>query len=268
MLKRILPKGRKGRSRISKIIYFILIFLLSFNVIASAVDVDKIMSSANKLYREGTYDKAIDEYRKLIDDGYEGVSLYYNLGNSYYRLGKIGYAILYYEKALKLSPSDEDVKHNIAFAQLSTVDRIQPLPKFFLFEWWESLLNLFSVNGWAYVAYCFYILLLIVIGSYFFARYVKQQKTIFLAGIITLLLFSFSVSILIVKINRAEHLKEGVIVAQVVTVKSSPDPKSTDAFVIHEGLKVKLDDKLDNWVKIRLADGKVGWIENTYVEQI
>ena len=257
-----------GRSRILKIFYLMLIFLFSFNVIASAVEPDEIMSTANKLYREGTYNKAIDEYKKLVDEGYEGVSLFYNLGNSYYRLGKIGYAILYYEKALKLSPSDEDVKHNIAFAQLSTVDRIQPLPKFFLFEWWESLLNLFSVNGWAYVVYFFYLLLLIVIGSYFFARYVKQQKAIFLAGIIALLLFAFSISILIIKTHRAEHLRRGVIVEQVVTVKSSPDPESTDAFVIHEGLKVNLDDKLDNWVKIRLADGKVGWIENNVVERI
>ena len=60
----------------------------------------------------------------------------------------------------------------------------------------------------------------------------------------------------------------GIVVKQSTTVKTSPDPKSTDAFVIHEGLKVNLEDKLDNWVKIKLADGKVGWIENNMVEKI
>ena len=70
------------------------------------------------------------------------------------------------------------------------------------------------------------------------------------------------------KINRDETIKSGIIVEQVVTVKSSPEPNSTDAFVIHEGLKVNLEDKLDTWVKIRLADGKVGWIENNLVKQI
>ena len=70
------------------------------------------------------------------------------------------------------------------------------------------------------------------------------------------------------KINRDETVKTGIIVEQVVTVKSSPEPNSTDAFVIHEGLKVNLEDKLDTWVKIRLADGKVGWIENNLVKQI
>ena len=79
---------------------------------------------------------------------------------------------------------------------------------------------------------------------------------------------ALTVSLLIVKINRVEKVKSGVIVEHAVTVKSSPDPKSTDAFVIHEGLKVNLEDHLDNWIKIRLADGKIGWIENSYVRQI
>ena len=256
------------KNNLLKLFQLLLLMLLIASSIASASEVDDVMTKANKFYRNGAYKNAIEEYQKLVDEGYEGASLFYNLGNSYYRVGKIGYAILYYEKALKLSPSDEDVKHNIAFAGLSTIDRIQPLPEFFLFEWWESLLNLFPVNGWAYVVFFFYLLLLIIIGSYFFARSIKQQKAIFLSGIITLFVLALTVSLLIVKINRVEKVKSGVIVEHAVTVKSSPDPKSTDAFVIHEGLKVNLEDHLDNWIKIRLADGKIGWIENSYVEQI
>jgi len=83
-----------------------------------------------------------------------------------------------------------------------------------------------------------------------------------------LAIFLMLISLLIVKINREENVIEGVIIKQSITVKTSPDIKSTDAFVIHEGLKVNLEDKLDNWVKIRLADGKVGWIENNTVEKI
>ena len=126
---------------------------LVFTIDIPASQVDDIMAKGNKFYRDGSYEKAIDEYGQLVNEGYFGTSLFYNLGNSYYRVGKIGYAILYYEKALKLSPSDEDVQHNLNFARLSTVDRIQPLPKFFLFDWWESLLNSFSENGWAYIVF-------------------------------------------------------------------------------------------------------------------
>jgi tetratricopeptide (TPR) repeat protein len=226
------------------------------------------MEKGNTLYREGEYEKAIGEYNKLIDEGYLGTPLFYNLGNSYYRIGKIGLAILYYERALKLSPSDEDIKHNLNFARLSTVDRIQPLPTFFLFEWWEGILNSFTENGWAYIVFILYLFVLFLAGSYFFARSIQQQKLVLLSGVAALLVLAISISLLVVKINREATVKSGVILEQFVTVKSSPDPQSTDAFVIHEGLKVNLEDKLDEWVKIRLADGKVGWIENNYVEQI
>lgn len=234
----------------------------------NALQVHDAMEKGNIFYRNGEYEKAIEEFNKLVDEGYLGTSLFYNLGNSYYRIGKIGLAILYYEKALKLSPSDEDIKHNLNFAGLSTVDRIQPLPTFFLFEWWETILGSFTENGWAYIIFILYLLVIFLAGSYFFAGSIRQQKLVLFSGVAALLVLAISISLLVVKINREATVKSGVILEQFVTVKSSPDPKSTDAFVIHEGLKVNLEDNLDEWVKIRLADGKVGWIENNYVEQI
>ena len=243
-------------------------FLIIWCSVVAASQPEDIMQKGNAYYREGDYNKAIEEYRKLVDEGFVGTSLFYNLGNANYRIGKIGYAILYYEKALELSPSDEDVKHNLDFAHLSTVDRIQPLPRFFLFDWWEALLGLFSINGWAYVVFVFYLLVILFAGAYSFSKTIKQQKIFFFSGIAGVFLLAFSISLLVIKINRETTLKSGVIVEQAVTVKFSPDPQSTDAFIIHEGLKVNLEDKLDTWVKIRLADGKVGWIEQNYVEQI
>lgn len=231
-------------------------------------NIDGYMQQAGSYYRNGEFDKAIEMYEDLISQGYEGTSLYFNLGNAYYRIGKIGYAILNYERALKFSPTDDDVKHNLAFANLSTVDRIQPLPTFFLFEWWEFLLSSLSVNGWTYLVYFFFILLLILFVIYFFAKTIAQQKIILFSGLAALIILLIAVSLLIVKNSREQTLISGVIIEQSITVKTSPDPKSTDAFVIHEGLKVNLEDQLDDWVKIRLADGKVGWVENKAVERI
>lgn len=247
-------------------ILFILLFIISD--LSFALNVDQQMQQASEYYRNAEFDKAISIYEQLISEGYKGTSLYYNLANSYYRIGKLGYAILNYERALKISPSDEDVKHNLAFANLSTVDRIQPLPTFFLFEWWETLLAVFSVNGWTYAAYIFFIILLLLIILYFFARTIFQQKIILFSGLGTLIIFVLVVSLLVVKINREQTVISGVIVEQSTTVKTSPDTKSTDAFIVHEGLKVNLEDRLDEWVKIRLADGKVGWIENNAIEKI
>jgi len=248
--------------------FYLIIALTLFSGLALAQNIDEQMQQASAFYRSGEFDKAIKIYEDLRSDGYEGTSLYFNLANSYYRIGRLGYAILNYERALKYSPSDEDVKHNLAFASLSTVDRIQPLPTFFLFEWWDSLLASLSVNGWTYIVFLFYILLMILIVAYYFAKTIFQQKLILFSGLGNLLILLLTVSLLIVKINREQNVIGGVVIEQSITVKSAPDIKSTDAFVIHEGLKVSLEDQLDEWVKIRLADGKVGWVENDSVVRI
>ena len=251
-----------------KYFYILLtVFLFSFANTFSA-NIDESMKQAGEYYRNGEFDKAIQIYEQLRNEGYEGTSLYFNLGNSYYRIGKLGYAIVNYERALRISPSDDDVKHNLAFANLSTVDKIQPLPTFFLFEWWESLLTSLTVNGWTYAAFIFYIILLVLIILYFFAKTIFQQKIILFSSLGVIIILALTISLLVVKINREQTLVKGVIIEQSITVKSSPDQNSTDAFVIHEGLKVNLEDKLDQWTKIRLADGKVGWIENNAVEKI
>ena len=248
---------------------FNLIFALTlFSGLSFAQNIDEQMQKAGALYRNGEFDKAIKIYEDLRSEGYEGTSLYFNLANTYYRIGKLGYAILNYERALKNSPSDEDVKHNLAFASLSTVDRIQPLPTFFVFEWWDSLLASLSVNGWTYITFFFYILLMAMIVIYFFAKTIFQQKLILFSGLGVLAILLLVVSFLIVKINREQNVISGVVIEQSITVKTSPDPKSTDAFVIHEGLKVNLEDQLDEWIKIRLVDGKVGWVENDSVVKI
>ena len=248
--------------------FFSIIILFSFAESIQAISVNEEMKKASEYYRNGDFDSAIKIYENLSSEGYEGTSLYFNLANSYYRIGKIGYSILNYERALKLSPSDDDVKHNLAFANLSTVDKIQPLPTFFLFDWWESILTSLTANGWTYLAYLLFIILILFIVLYFFSKTVFQQKLILFSGLGMLVVFLIVLALLIVKINREETQMHGVIVEQSTTVKTSPDQKSTDAFVIHEGLKVNLEDNIDNWIKIKLADGKVGWIENGAVVKI
>jgi tetratricopeptide (TPR) repeat protein len=249
------------------LLQIILLVIFIFNSFANA-DVNTQMQTANGLYKNNQYQLAIDEYNKIISQGYEGASLYYNLGNAHYRLGNVGYAILYYEKALKLSPSDEDTKHNLAIAKLNIKDKVDELPQFFIFNIWEGLLASFSVSGWTMIVYIIFILLLLAVIGYFFSRSVTQQRISFFMGVGFLVLLFSSISLLAVKMNKEFNIKNGVIVENVVTVKSSPDSSSKDEFVIHEGLKVRLEDKVDEWVKIRLADGKIGWIEEISIQII
>jgi Tetratricopeptide repeat len=250
-----------------KLVKILVFSFLIINVI-SASQIDDMMKKGNDAYQNGKYQDAITDYENLIKDGYEGVSLYYNLGNAYYKDGKLGYAILYYEKALKLSPNDDDIQHNLAIANTKTIDRINTLPKFFIFQWWESLLAFFSVKGWTYFTYSLFILILVAAGIYFFMKNPLIQRYSFFGGLAILVLFILSVVMLTINVNRDLNVKNGIIIAQVVSAKLSPDTKSNDAFVIHEGLKVKMEDRVDNWVEVRLNDGKIGWLPENDIAQI
>jgi len=241
-------------------------FITIIFIVASfsfAQNEEEIFQQGNEYFQKKQYDNAIESYRKLVNSGYEGTALYYNLGNAYYREGKIGYAILYYEKALKLSPGDEDIKHNLALANLKTIDKLESFPKFFLFEWWEGLLALFSASGWTIVTYIFYILLILSVAFYFYSRNHYQQKAVVISGLSGFILLVLSCTLLVIKFNKELNIKSGVVVENTVNVKLSPDAGSNDAFIIHEGLKVRLEDEVDNWIKIRLEDGKVGWIQES-----
>ena len=245
-----------------------ILFTAAFSNLSFSYQAENLFIKGNEYYQKNDFEKAAETYETLIKSDYEGTSLYYNLGNTYYRMGKLGYAILNYEKALKLSPGDEDIQHNLALANAKTIDKIENLPKFFIFQWWENTLALFSVSGWTITAYIFYFLVLLSIGLYFFSRNQLRQKYSIVSGLTSLSLLVIVIVFLIVKVNREVNVKSGVVIEQSVNVKLSPDENSSDAFIIHEGLKVRLEDEVDNWVKIRLQDGKIGWMPESDVKTI
>ena len=238
---------------------FLLVIVTAFSL--SAQNVEELFSSANTFYQQKQYDKAAVLYEELVNEGYQEVALFYNLGNAYYRMDRLGYAILYYEKALKLSPGDEDIIHNLKIANSATADKLSGFPPFFVFAVWEDLLGVFSLTGWIYTVYFLFILLLVLAAGYLLFRNPVYQKYSFITGIITGVLFIFSMSIMTVKFNDDVNIIKGVVVEHQTNVKVSPDESSNDAFIVHEGLKVRLEDKVGDWVRVKLEDGKTGWMQ-------
>jgi tetratricopeptide (TPR) repeat protein len=241
----------------------LLIVVISANIFASGFE--QLFNEGNELYRNGKYNEAIVVYKKMLDSNFESANLFYNLGNCYYRLDKLGYAILFYEKGKKLSPGDDDISHNLLFARNNTIDKIETLPSIFIFEWWESLIAVFSVDGWTYLLLLFLFFLLISISVFLLTRNPIFNRYSFFSGLISFLLLIFTLAVLLVRLNTDASQQYGVVIESVVEVKTSPDKSSKNAFIIHEGLKSRIDDKLDNWYKIKLEDGKVGWIEESKI---
>jgi len=245
----------------------LLLLFLAFTNVKSFVqtEAESAMQSGNSFYQNENYEKAAQEFENVLKLGFESASLYYNLGNTYFRLNELGKAILYYEKALKLEPGDEDVIYNLRIAEARTVDKIQAVPKIFISEWWEILVTSFSVSGWGIIFIIFYLLMLGIIAVYFLTRSGRIQRFVFYAGVVNLGIIFLILVFFISSYSREANSNFGVLIEDLVTVKQSPNEKSSDAFVIHEGVKFEIEETLNDWAKIKLADGKVGWLpENSF----
>jgi len=216
----------------------------------------------NNAYQSGNYLKAIEYYNQILDNGYRTSEVYYNLGNAYYKLKKVPEAILNYERALKVDPSDEDSEFNIRIANLQTLDKIEPLPKLFYQEWWESLSGWLSSGTWSVLMIIFIWIGFMGLAGFLFIYSSFIRKISFL---ILILSFVFAIlSFIFAQTNYAEETSKdcAIIFSESVYVKSSPDDESTDLFILHEGTKVEVLDSVGKWYKIKLANGNVGWISN------
>ena len=229
---------------------------------------DEIMKSANKFYQDGNYQFALDSYKKILSQGFESGTLYYNLGNAYFKTGQLGHSIYSYEKGLKLEPNDEDLIYNLRIANSRTADKIAELPKLFIVSWWEGLVTALNVTGWSLAVVILFWTLLAGISIYFLSGRPAIQRIAFMSASVFLAVFILAAVILFARVNREAVTNYGILLEPAYTVKISPDIKSNDAFVIHEGIKFAVEDHVDDWSKIRLIDGKVGWVQKNAFGQI
>jgi hypothetical protein len=242
--------------------------LLFITFTARAETPGQFFDEANQAYQKGTFTEAIEKYERLVQGGFLDADVFYNLGNAYFKSGNVPKAILNYERALKLNPNDDDLRHNLQFANLMLTDRIEPAPRLFVWDWWDSIKTAFSLDGVVWLCYVLYVLVIGSIILVMIARSYAVRKAGFIAGIVFAVLFAGSLVLFTGNLNRVQRSDMAIITASVTTIKNSPDPQSSDAFVLHGGVKVFITDRVNHWFKIRLADGKVGWMEQQAAEII
>ncbi len=233
-----------------------------------AMDPEAAFQKANTDYREGRFTQAAEGYESLIREGHVSADVHFNLGNAYFKSGAIPRAILNYEKAERLRPGDPDIAFNLKMANLQTVDKIEPLPVVFYKKWWNTFVHGHTADsyaawgiGWAWFA-------LLLAAVYLFVRSVPVRKAAFMTALAAVaastVLFYFSY-------RRAHELgrtDEAILFATNAYIKSSPDDKSTNLFMLHAGTKVQILDELEGWKRIRIANGSEGWIESETLEVI
>lgn len=250
---------------IKKILWFVLVSLV-FNMTLTAQETE--FKEAENAYIKEDYAKAIELYEGLLKNNGDSYEVYYNLGNAYYKAGKIAPAILNYERALLLNPGDGDTRFNLEMSRLKTTDEIESVGEFFLVKWVRSVRNLFNVDTWATMGLVCFILFIGCLILFFFSKWMHLRKTGFYMGILLLLIVILA-NIFAWNQNKALTTRDAAIIfTPTVTVKSSPDASGTDLFVLHEGTKVRIKSTLGEWYEISLEDGKEGWIPRMDLEKI
>lgn len=234
--------------------------LFSFNARAQEQP-ETWFEQANAAYNAGSYDTAVTLYGKVQAEGLESVPLYYNMGNAYYKMRQYPMAIYCYEKALKLDPSNDDVKNNLAIANLAIVDKIEPVPESFIVKGWKGMRAWLSGDHWAWCSIVAFALLLACLYLFLRSRKIGMRKLGFFAGILFFLVFVLSVVFAMQLKQSAERQDQAIVMTPTVMVKSSPSDTSVDLFVLHEGSKISILETVDGWSKIRIANGSVGWMK-------
>ena len=240
------------------------LLLLLLPMSASAVT----KADADSAYVRGEYQQAIKDYEELLKQG-ASADLYYNLGNAYYRTENITRAVLNYERALLLSPSDRDIRFNLQMARSKTIDKIIPEQEMFFVTWYRSLISLASVDGWARTALISLALAIMLALVYLFSDRICLRKVGFFGAFLMVGVFLCSNLFAHQQKQQLLHRKGAIVIAPAVTVKSTPAQNGTDLFILHEGAKVTITDaSMKDWKEVRLADGKEGWIETRQIEFI
>ena len=224
----------------------------------------QLLTEGNKLYEEGKYEQAIEKYKNIISSGIHNGYIYYNLGNCYFKTGRIGYSILYYEKALKLIPRDAELIHNLKFVKNLTQDKVVAKKPSFLFFITIQLLNRFSLKEIVSI-----VSLLFSLTGLFAIFFILQSNIQILKNVTIsfLVIFVFSAFLLSLKI-KIINKKMGVVTTKVVDVLSAPSQDATLEFTIHEGTELDIIQQLGGWVKVKLLDGKTGWVPENSFSQI
>ena len=241
---------------ISKSTKFIFILFAFLNYSQNS----ELFDQGNDFYNQGRYFEAIEKYNLILKNGSHSDELYYNLGNSYYKLNDIANSIFYYEKALILSPNDDKILNNLSFANNMLIDKIDSLPKNQISSFFNSLINLFNYSTWQYIYLFFEYVAVIFLVLYFISKKSKNKKRYFITALSLSLFFVFTLIAANISENNYLNDNPAIIFDKEVDLRSEPNLRSEEISTLHEGTKLNVIENVNDWSLIELKNGNKGWL--------
>lgn len=249
------------------IIIFVLLSSSFFGI--SGQDAGKdIFNKAVEYYSAGNYAEALKLWKEIYNNGYRSAELAYDIGNAYFKLDSVAGAILFYERAYLLDPTDEDINYNLQIARSRVTDKIEEIPELFFIKWFNFISLILTTNSWAIISLTTFLLFFLFLSLFLYSSKYRLKVSGFWIALvmvfISILTFTFSIR----NKSLVHDSRQAVIFSAVVSGKSSPDDSGTDLFILHQGTIVSIEDAVGKWYEIRLMDGNKGWIPANSIEVI
>lgn len=222
----------------------------------------------NTAYTNAAYKQAQEAYLEAMAAGEISAALYYNLGNTYYRLNQVAESIYYFEKGLQLAPEDPNLQNNILFAKNMTVDAIEQLPVTQITAWQQAWIASFTLEQWSLLSIVFIWLFFLLMVAYLIQKAVRAKKRLFVLALCSALLSLGAFATAYVKHYQATNTDFAIVFSERIDVKIEPNTRSEVAFVLHEGTKVEILEVFQEWQKIRIANGAEGWVFDANIRSL
>ena len=230
---------------------------------------DSLWNAGVEAYGAGDYRGALKDWQDVQATGLMSKELYYNLGNAYFKDGQLAPSILWYERALRLDPSDDDIRYNLEYARSLAQDRIEEVPEIFFEQWGHAICYLLPSNVWAVIGLIGFALLVVCVLLYLLGSTPGRRKLGFFASIAALLIAFLGWDFSQWQRQEAKRQDLAIVMRPVSSVKSSPsETGAKDLFILHEGTRVRILDNVSGFTNIELADGRQGWIPAKDLEVI
>ena len=231
-------------------------------------DPDQLFDQANEFYADQEYDLAIDGYHRILDQGFYHAGLFYNLGNAHFKQHNLANAILNYEKALLLQPTDPEIRDNLTFVRARVLDQVQWQEPATPIRFLLKLIHLSSPNvdfvllslSW----WAFQTALFLSFRSVHWIRERTVRRVLFTSGSLTL----FCVILFAADLSLAGRSNEGIVLHEEVDVRSGPGIDETPLFSLHEGTKIRVRNRTEKWLQVFLPDGLNGWVESSAIGEV
>lgn len=247
---------------IRRIIHMVFVLCL----ISPAAQAGRPAEQADSAYKAGNYKEAVRLYESALKTE-KSAETYYNAGNAYFRLDDYPRAILNYERALRINPSDEDAAYNLDLCRTKITDRFDRYPEMFFITWFKQLAYGHSADAWGNYGLCALLFCLIGFGVYRFGISLRLRKTGFAVGVI------FLVATIVLEVFAAlqdhKYRNETKAVVMSETPFLPDDGKNAAKRTLHEGATlIVLDEGVDGETQVELPDGKTGWVKEKSLERV